>query len=356
MSPEAGLTNTLPHWGDCRTWVYTGQFYDADGVFSFGESIDDVAWMKIDGTVCLNNDDWDIPTTTGILDLGMGAGGDGWHDVEIRFYNGYGGKGAVAREGWTTTKGFGLNADGTTSINGGDYLDSVIDPGDGSLWRFGVAVSPNDLIKTGTGILTLSGANTYVGATTVEQGTLLVNGSHTGGGAYTVLSGATLGGTGSIGSAVTVHSGGLLSPGASPGVLAMASLALEAGSTTLIEIDGLARGAGYDGVDITVEDGLAYGGSLSLDFGNTAWLEAGAVLDLFNFAGTASGAFAEVTSTGFYSGQWQWDGNDVFSLESGWQTLVFSHATGDLTVVPEPASCLLLLCAFACGLLRRRRR
>ncbi|MDZ7619530.1 MAG: PEP-CTERM sorting domain-containing protein, partial [Patescibacteria group bacterium] len=74
------------------------------------------------------------------------------------------------------------------------------------------------------------------------------------------------------------------------------------------------------------------------------------------FTGTATGLFTEVTSTGFYSGEWAPAGGGVFSLASGWQTLLFSHATGDLTIVPEPAACLMLLCAAACGLLRRRRR
>ncbi|MDZ7618249.1 MAG: autotransporter-associated beta strand repeat-containing protein [Patescibacteria group bacterium] len=362
LSPEAGLTNVSPPWGDYRTWVYTGQFYDADGIFSFAENIDDVAWMMVDGIVRMNNSSWSVPTSTGILNLGMGVNGDGWHDVEIRFYNGSGGKGAVAGNGWTITKGFGLNINGAVSINGtistngNDYPDSVTDPGDGTLWRYGIAMSPNDLIKTGTGTLTLSGANTYVGTTTVQQGTLLVNGSHVGGGAYTVQNGGTLGGSGVIGSAVAVQGGGMLSPGVSPGVLAMQSLSLEAGSTTLMEIDGLARGTEHDGVDITAEDGLAYGGSLLLDFGNTTWLEAGAVLDLFNFTGTATGAFSDVTSTGFYAGEWAPDGGGVFSLESGWQTLLFSHATGDLTIVPEPAAWLLLLCAAACSLWVRRRK
>ncbi|MFO1492349.1 MAG: autotransporter-associated beta strand repeat-containing protein [Kiritimatiellia bacterium] len=69
-----------------------------------------------------------------------------------------------------------------------------------------------NLAKTGAGVMTLAGANTYTGSTAVQDGALLVNGVHTGGGLITVSATATLGGGGQVG-AVDFFTAGTLAPG-----------------------------------------------------------------------------------------------------------------------------------------------
>jgi autotransporter-associated beta strand protein len=101
----------------------------------------------------------------------------------------------IKRQWDPSTVGFGGTGD--TVINGS------ITQGDQSSGNLG------NLFKSGTGTLTLSGANTYYGLTTVNQGKLFINGS-TAASDITVASGATLGGSGTLGGNATIAAGGKL--------------------------------------------------------------------------------------------------------------------------------------------------
>jgi autotransporter-associated beta strand protein len=82
-------------------------------------------------------------------------------------------------------------------------------------------------VKSGSTTQVFSGANDYSGTTSVAGGTLLVNGAITSPADLTVAAGASLGGSGSIASPVTVH--GNLAPGDGPGTFTLTgSLALSA--------------------------------------------------------------------------------------------------------------------------------
>jgi fibronectin-binding autotransporter adhesin len=93
--------------------------------------------------------------------------------------------------------------------------------------------------NSGTGTLILGGTNTYTGPTTVNAGTLVVNGSLGAASAVSVASGATVGGSGTIASPVTIAAGGTLAPGVPQG--GTGALTLNGGLTLsgnlLIEVD-----------------------------------------------------------------------------------------------------------------------
>ena len=102
-----------PEWvGDNETWVYTGQIFDADGVFSFAENIDDDAMVKINGVNVIRDAGWNTPTF-GVANAIPDPDGDNWYDIDIRFGEFGGGAGAVAdaANGWRTDYGFGYSPD-----------------------------------------------------------------------------------------------------------------------------------------------------------------------------------------------------------------------------------------------------
>jgi autotransporter-associated beta strand protein len=99
----------------------------------------------------------------------------------------------------------------------------------------GVISGPaGNLIKTGSGMLTLTGTNTYAGMTSVTGGTLRVNGALAAAGPVMVFSNATLSGSGLIGGAVSLNLGSTLSPGSGEGAvgkLTIGSLTAASGGT-----------------------------------------------------------------------------------------------------------------------------
>ncbi len=95
---------------------------------------------------------------------------------------------------------------------------------------------PRPLEKIGAGTLVLTANNTYSGATTVNAGTLFVNGSIANS-AVTVNSGATLAGIGTVG-ATTINSGGIFAPGTSPGTMTVqGNLAFRSGALYLVQVN-----------------------------------------------------------------------------------------------------------------------
>jgi autotransporter-associated beta strand protein len=148
------------------------------------------------------------------------------------------------------------------------------------------------LTKIGTDTLTLSGTNSYTGGTTVDAGTLAVDGSVLG--TVAVNSGGTLQGIGSIAGNVTIAAGGVLAPGNSPGTLNIGALDLNSGSQLKIELGGSITGFEYD--SLTVAGAANLSGTLDvslIDLGSGVFAPgAGDEFTIIGAGGVVSGTFA----------------------------------------------------------------
>jgi len=217
----------------------------------------------------------------------------------------------------------------TLTVRGpGDLLISgrIAHP-DANLWM-------GSLIKSGAGTLTIG--DLYAENTTVENGTLLVNGrqdNRLNTARVTVTSGGTLGGTGILQGPTRVS--GNLRPGSHGiGLLTFENtLSLLDAALTTLEIDGVAnRGASYDAINVTLANGLAFGGELQLVFTGAA--EVGNY-KLFDFAGNSSGGLSSVTLAGSYGGGLSPAGAGIWSGNAGGLDFTFSELSGDLVVEVE---------------------
>jgi hypothetical protein len=78
-------------WSRQETWVYSGEFFDADGVVSFAAAINDQWILRIDGVTVLqggsNNSTANNMRASHVLTLGPGQG-NGWHTIDVRFNQG----------------------------------------------------------------------------------------------------------------------------------------------------------------------------------------------------------------------------------------------------------------------------
>ena len=138
------------------------------------------------------------PVGFGVSSIPVGAGGSGYIDTPVVVISGGVGSNATA----TATVSGGV----VTAINvtcpgsgyiSGDTISITISGGGGTGASAGtptfVANAGGGLTKSGTGTLTLGGANSYSGATIVGSGQLIVTPAHQVSGAVTVTNGATFG-------------------------------------------------------------------------------------------------------------------------------------------------------------------
>jgi len=235
------------------------------------------------GTTHVNNED---SQTTGMLEIG-GAGqlGSGTYNAQIDIDS-------------NTTFKYNSTAN---QVLGGNIIDS------------------GALIKDNVSTLTLtSNGSTHSGQTTVNGGTLLINGSSPGAGPLLVNSGGRLGGTGSKAGTVTIASGGILSlnlvtPFGTHDSLLIGTTVFDAGSVLEITGDENAAPGDYTLVTgggatlpttVNLPAGWAAdpprwdGGSLKLNITST---DSGFVFEITSFVRNPANGHVTITFTSFDS-------------------------------------------------------
>ncbi len=334
------------------------------------------------------------------------------HNGEIEWLSG----GGFAAKGGSLTVNIGGSAaklefgvttfvpSGSPLIFGSPYADSLVDfknPLDmagttqtiqvignanaGNAAKIDGVISDGGLIKTGTGTLTLANTNTYSGVTNVNAGTLLVDGSIANSSLTTVNSTGTIGGHGTVG-ALTIASGGTVSPGDSPGILTSGATTLASGGNynwQMYDANGTA-GTGFDQLHATGALTLNAGFNLNLwSLSSVSPDSNGNALNFNPLSGTHEWIIAigdgglvsgdlhtiayDLSHINIFTSANNGTGGFTNSLDGGMFSLIQGGTPGNpdtnphdvdlvFSVVPEPGSIVLMLFGLAgiWRLLRRR--
>ncbi|MCU0794348.1 MAG: autotransporter-associated beta strand repeat-containing protein [Akkermansiaceae bacterium] len=219
---------------------------------------------------------------------------------------------------------------------------------------FGGIITGNlALTKAGSDVLTISATNNYTGPTTVTGGSLLVNGNISTSLLTTVQTGATLGGSGTVGD-LTIDSGGFFSPGNSPGIMTVDGAYTQNG-TLVAELNGLTPGTGHDQVVVNGSVNLA--GALSLSFNTFTPVNNDLIFILLNddtdaISGTFTG-FSQGTIVGSYGG---YDWQISYQADQAGNSFTGGNDVALQAIVPIPEPRSALLGGLGILVLLRRRR
>lgn len=309
-------------------------------------------------------------TELGVSGIQITNAGSGYTSAPTLSYTGSGTGGGAA-----TASISGVALSGTTSVVNGT----------GDIKILGPVTGTGSFTKNGNNKLTLGGADTYTGKTTINAGTVLVNRTRIESanvtangynsatdGHYLVATGGTLGGTGRIAgfnnqansNMVYVQSGGTIAPGASIGTLTLDGANISAGTARVLN---MASGAEFD-FELAGNGGTPD----QIDFWNYATTDfvlnnnilnlslSGAItpdtytVDLFRFYSDAgSTAAASAIASGLTLTGATIDPNITGA------TIIYNTNTISLqyTVIPEPGTYALLVGGLGLlAFLRRRRR
>ncbi|PWV99107.1 outer membrane autotransporter protein [Hoeflea marina] len=225
--------------GTTLTLAAPALYFEQGAELHFGLAGDDSGTVVLggDGGTSIVGSASLVSVDDGILRIGNSTVADGLFDTQA------GGEMRIAAGAALEINGYDMtlmNLSGAGTIRNGNGAAATLEIFNDMDTTFSGTIEDGGagalaLTKTGAGTLTLAGAATYAGPTTVAAGALAVNGSLTG--TIDILAGATLAGTGSVGS-VTVASGATLAPGDALDVLDVAGdLDFASGSTFEVVTD-----------------------------------------------------------------------------------------------------------------------
>ncbi|MEN8836849.1 MAG: hypothetical protein ABF266_01700, partial [Celeribacter marinus] len=185
-----------------------------------------------------------------------------------------------------------INGTGMVDVESGDFAVS------------GTLASPDSLfVVNDTSTTTVTSTGSLAANNLQVDGDLVLGGN----GAMVTAADAqvtgVLRGSGMVDASTTVHGGGQLNPGASPGELTFANLTLASGSTTLMEIDtagaSAIAGTDYDRVNISTGGTLTITDDAVLNLVENDASALGETTHIFDFDDFAiDGMFGTATTTG----------------------------------------------------------
>jgi autotransporter-associated beta strand protein len=250
----------------------------ARATFSGGVSTVEKFTLGFDATV--NAGSATITLDGGALYIGAGGivkNGTGAFATNLNFSSGILG----ARTDWSTLVPINLPTGGNVSVKSADAADIPR-----NITLAGPISGAGGLTKIGAGRLTLAATNTFSGAVSLNAGVVDVDGSLGPGGVFSINSGGTLTGDGSINRAVTLNSGGTLQPGSSA-----PDSTLTASSLTWNGNGSLAYTLGATSNHLAISGSLSKGdvGPFNFAFTPAAGLVAGNSYTLATFSSTDFG-------------------------------------------------------------------
>ncbi|MEY9880062.1 autotransporter domain-containing protein [Bradyrhizobium sp. USDA 329] len=226
-----------------------------------------------------------------------------------------GGSGAIQLNGGDDLLGLAPGATITGNVRGGSGTDTLNLGSVGSasfdLGNLGPGLQYDEfeqLKKNGNSVWTLTGTTAFNGATTVDAGGLIVNGTLP---SVVTINGGYLGGTGTVGG-IAVNNAGMVAPGNSIGTLNVnGNVTFNPGSTFQVEINAAGQ-----------SDRIAATGTATLNGGTVQIVPLGAGFiantqyTILTATGGVSGSFANLTTLGspLVSGQLSYDVNSVYFI------------------------------------------